>query len=91
MKNTFTIPREILVIYFKRYKYHSIYFTKTADAFYNPRNRQTLLLPKETETFSKEEAITMFTESKATDLPPEIEGQRQVLFTQLYKYLKITL
>jgi len=69
-----------LQAYLKGQGYHPTYWQGNNSAFYNPRNRQTMLVPTDEYMFSKDEIIVLFTQSKATDMPPEIEWHRFQLF-----------
>ncbi len=70
-----------LAAYLISESYHLTYRQGCNDAYYNPRNRQYILVPIFQERLlSKEEIIELFTESKATDLPPELEYHRFTLY-----------
>ncbi|PKV50820.1 hypothetical protein ATE84_2887 [Aquimarina sp. MAR_2010_214] len=70
-----------LAAYLKSEAYHLTYRQGSNDAYYNPRNRQYIFIPIFHERLlSKEEIIELFTESKATDLPPELEYHRFTLY-----------
>lgn len=60
--------------------YHPTYFKGNNRGFYNPRNRQTMLVPYESISLSKEQILTLFSKSAATDIPPELEWYRFQLF-----------
>lgn len=73
-----------LVAYLKSESYYLTYRQGCNDAYYNPRNRQYMLLPISHERIlSKEEIIELFTNSKATDLPSELEYHRFTLYLHL--------
>jgi hypothetical protein len=66
--------------------YHPTFFQGMSRGYYNPRNRQTIRVPLELEHLTKEEILTLFIESNATDMPSEIEWHRFQLF--IYSQLK---
>lgn len=72
--NKFTFKN--LSDYLKHFRYLPTYRKGNKDAFYNPRNRQDLLIPIDKPEFTKLEVITLFSNSKATDMPPNIEWCR---------------
>jgi len=78
MKTTYT--NQQLVSYLKHFRYLPTYRKSNKDAFYNPRNRQDLLVPIDKESFTQPEIIALFQKSRATDFPPEIEWSRFHLF-----------
>ena len=60
--------------------YHPTYWKGNDRGFYNPRNRQTILVPFKNCELSKAQITTRFRTSKATDMPAEIEWHRFQLF-----------
>ena len=63
--------------------YHATYWKGDSRGFYNPRNRQTLLVPVENSTLSKAQILALFQNSQATDLPPQLEWYQFQLFLNL--------
>ncbi len=73
--------------YLKSRSYHLTYRQGNFDAFYNPRNRQYILLPVDRSVaYSKEELLALFAESEATDLPPKLEYYQFVLHIHTHAY-----
>jgi len=66
--------------YLKKQGYHPTYFKQAHRGFYNPRNRQTMLVPLGDILLPKDEIIALFQASCATDMPPELEWYRFQLF-----------
>lgn len=69
-----------LIHYLEHYGYRMTYRQGSKDAFYNYRNRKHILISTDTEILTREQVITLFKDSNATDLPPEVEFSRFHLF-----------
>lgn len=76
---------EDLQAYLKEQGYHPTYWKGKNRGFYNPRNRQTVLVPIEDIMLSKYEIIALFTESEAADMPVELEWRQFQTFILKYK------
>ncbi len=84
MKNQRTYTVWQLTNYLRGLRYHLTYRKGAKDAYYNPRNRQIILLPVVRETImTTGDIIWLFRESKAMDMPPELEYIRFSQFIDL--------
>ncbi len=81
-QRTYTVCQ--LANYLQGLRYQLTYRQGTRDAYYNPRNRQIMLLPSVRETIlTTAEIIRLFRQSHAVDMPPELEFIRFSQFIDL--------
>ncbi len=78
--NTIQVTSNKIKAYLLEHGYHTTYLKGTNKGFYNPRNRQTLLVPNSNDSLTKIQVLELFQNSKAIDMPAELEWYRFQIF-----------
>lgn len=78
-QNTYTF--EVIRTYLQNHNYLRTYRQRNCDAYHHYKTNEHILLPYQEGSYTQEELLELFQNSKGTELPSEIELCRFRLFT----------